>query len=146
MYAAQRSVEMSGSADAKRSLPDGARRPHRPKVFAQVGEWLKPTDCKSVPPSEVRRFESFPVHQRSNPERRWRKGSVNESQSSYRSVAGIPRVGCARCYDPERSANPGSDTGDSWIVRVQDLGAAKRRFAFGSGKRSVTVSRELQES
>ena len=34
-----------------------------PGVFAQVGEWLKPTDCKSVPPSEVRRFESFPVHQ-----------------------------------------------------------------------------------
>jgi hypothetical protein len=31
-------------------------------VSAQVGEWLKPTDCKSVPPSEVRRFESFPVH------------------------------------------------------------------------------------
>src|SRR6202050_4895098 len=29
---------------------------------AQVGEWLKPTDCKSVPPSEARRFESFPVH------------------------------------------------------------------------------------
>jgi hypothetical protein len=28
-----------------------------------VGEWLKPTDCKSVPPCEVRRFESFPVHQ-----------------------------------------------------------------------------------
>jgi heme A synthase len=28
-----------------------------------VGEWLKPTDCKSVPPSEVRRFESSPVHQ-----------------------------------------------------------------------------------
>ena len=35
----------------------------KPVVFAQVGEWLKPTDCKSVPPSEVRRFESFPVHQ-----------------------------------------------------------------------------------
>ena len=33
-----------------------------PEDFAQVGEWLKPTDCKSVPPSEVRRFESFPVH------------------------------------------------------------------------------------
>jgi hypothetical protein len=32
------------------------------REFAQVGEWLKPTDCKSVPPSEVRRFESFPVH------------------------------------------------------------------------------------
>jgi hypothetical protein len=27
-----------------------------------VGEWLKPADCKSAPPSEVRRFESFPVH------------------------------------------------------------------------------------
>ena len=27
-----------------------------------MGEWLKPTDCKSVPPSEVRRFESSPVH------------------------------------------------------------------------------------
>ena len=37
--------------------------PARPRVYAQVGEWLKPTDCKSVPPSEVRRFESFPVHQ-----------------------------------------------------------------------------------
>jgi hypothetical protein len=54
---------MNDSADRKRGLPDGARLPHRPKVFAQVGEWLKPTDCKSVPPSEVRRFESFPVHQ-----------------------------------------------------------------------------------
>ena len=30
--------------------------------IGQVGEWLKPTDCKSVPPCEVRRFESFPVH------------------------------------------------------------------------------------
>ena len=28
----------------------------------QVGEWLKPTDCKSVTPCELRRFESFPVH------------------------------------------------------------------------------------
>src|SRR5947209_5779347 len=53
---------MNDSADGKRGLPDGARRPHRPKIYAQVGEWLKPTDCKSVPPSEVRRFESFPVH------------------------------------------------------------------------------------
>src|ERR1700733_3338222 len=34
-----------------------------PGGFAQVGEWLKPADCKSAPPSEVRRFESFPVHQ-----------------------------------------------------------------------------------
>jgi hypothetical protein len=29
----------------------------------QVGERLKPTDCKSVRPCGVRRFESFPVHQ-----------------------------------------------------------------------------------
>jgi hypothetical protein len=28
----------------------------------QVGERLKPTDCKSVTPCELRRFESFPVH------------------------------------------------------------------------------------
>ena len=32
--------------------------------IAQVGEWLKPADCKSAPPCEVRRFESSPVHQR----------------------------------------------------------------------------------
>ena len=31
-------------------------------VSAQVGEWLKPADCKSAPPCEVRRFESSPVH------------------------------------------------------------------------------------
>src|SRR5689334_10060991 len=31
--------------------------------IGQVGEWLKPTDCKSVRPCGVRRFESFPVHQ-----------------------------------------------------------------------------------
>ena len=44
-------------------MPDGAPPPLCLKVSAQVGEWLKPTDCKSVPPSEVRRFESSPVHQ-----------------------------------------------------------------------------------
>ena len=31
--------------------------------IGQVGEWLKPTDCKSVTLCELRRFESFPVHQ-----------------------------------------------------------------------------------
>ena len=51
-------------ASFRRGLRDEAlNRQPRPKGFAQVGEWLKPTDCKSVPPSEVRRFESFPVHQ-----------------------------------------------------------------------------------
>src|ERR1700723_877129 len=49
---------------------------------AQVGEWLKPTDCKSVPPSEVRRFESFPVHH------------------DLSRLAGMREVG-ARCRNPE---------------------------------------------
>ena len=31
--------------------------------YGQVGEGLKPTDCKSVTPCELRSFESFPVHQ-----------------------------------------------------------------------------------
>src|SRR3954452_247733 len=43
------------------SAPPGALCP-RDVSDGQVGEWLKPTDCKSVPPCEVRRFESFPVH------------------------------------------------------------------------------------
>src|SRR5947209_19843136 len=32
-------------------------------MSGQVGEWLKPADCKSARPCGVRRFESFPVHQ-----------------------------------------------------------------------------------
>ena len=44
-------------------IDGGSALGHRVDFSAQVGEWLKPTDCKSVPPSEVRRFESFPVHQ-----------------------------------------------------------------------------------
>ena len=43
-------------------LAGGSATAASPGSAAQVGEWLKPTDCKSVPPSEVRRFESFPVH------------------------------------------------------------------------------------
>ena len=57
---------LARSVDSQRCLLDEneeGQRLHRPAVSAQVGEWLKPTDCKSVPPSEVRRFESFPVHQ-----------------------------------------------------------------------------------
>ena len=45
-------------------VSDLATEAERSGDFAQVGEWLKPTDCKSVPPCEVRRFESFPVHQK----------------------------------------------------------------------------------
>ena len=47
----------------RRHGPRSNRALDRADFSAQVGEWLKPTDCKSVPPSEVRRFESFPVHQ-----------------------------------------------------------------------------------
>src|SRR2546426_8372040 len=37
-----------------------------PQGFAgRVGEWLKPADCKSAAPCGLRRFESSPVHQRS---------------------------------------------------------------------------------
>jgi hypothetical protein len=52
-------------------------------VFAQVGEWLKPTDCKSVPPCEVRRFESFPVHQ----DLRWFAGGRQEPAKEVPSSA-----------------------------------------------------------
>ena len=31
--------------------------------LAQVAEWLMAADCKSAAPSELRRFESSPVHQ-----------------------------------------------------------------------------------
>jgi hypothetical protein len=48
---------------SRRSSPEPDGNDRRLGVFAQVGEWLKPADCKSAPPCEVRRFESFPVHQ-----------------------------------------------------------------------------------
>ena len=67
-------------------LLDGARRPHRPEEIAQVGEWLKPTDCKSVPPSEVRRFESFPVHHVE-----LLSGREAERMRSWKSAGEIPR-------------------------------------------------------
>ena len=83
-----------------------AREPHRPRVYAQVGEWLKPTDCKSVPPSEVRRFESFPVH--------------HDSRESFVHCAGLLRgAGSADLghdYGPEDS---GGYSGDPGIVRSE---------------------------
>ena len=53
-----------------------------------MGEWLKPADCKSAPPCEVRRFESFPVHQievfcwRENPA----KGTKGSEQQKPRAL------------------------------------------------------------
>ena len=48
---------------AQSRSPDQATDSKEVKCIGQVGERLKPTDCKSVRPCGVRRFESFPVHQ-----------------------------------------------------------------------------------
>ena len=83
------------SADSRDVLLDGllveeeGQRLHRPAVSAQVGEWLKPTDCKSVPPSEVRRFESFPVHQNLS-----RLADVSEAGVRWRNPERILRGIC----------------------------------------------------
>ena len=60
---ARTSVLLFGSLPARAFFSAHAHKAVAGFGFAQVGEWLKPTDCKSVPPCEVRRFESFPVHQ-----------------------------------------------------------------------------------
>ena len=74
-------LKQPGGAAGRRKLGN-----RRVRFSAQVGEWLKPTDCKSVPPSEVRRFESFPVHQVEPLSRReWSKG-----------LLAISRAFCAR--------------------------------------------------
>ena len=90
--------------------------------FAQVGEWLKPTDCKSVPPCEVRRFESFPVHQ--------------ESSEAFNYCAG--RVRCFRSFVLEHNQRPANSLGDagcSGNVRAENLGAPERCAASGRRQR-----------
>ena len=93
-----------------------------------MGEWLKPTDCKSVPPSEVRRFESFPVHHvlvsmfcSSRICTGFECGGNYESLGD--GVDCVPGVGCAGVYDAERSADPVGDAADSGDVRIEELGA-----------------------
>ena len=81
-----------------------------PGDFAQVGEWLKPTDCKSVPPSEVRRFESFPVHQDLSEPITW-------------SARCLRRLGNLVVDDDRRSEDSIGDAGDFSDVRGEDASA-----------------------
>ena len=81
-----------------------------PRDFAQVGEWLKPTDCKSVPPSEVRRFESFPVHQDLSEPITW-------------SARCLRRLGDLVVDDDQRSEDSIGDAGDFGDVRGEDASA-----------------------
>jgi hypothetical protein len=78
--------------------------------FAQVGEWLKPTDCKSVPPSEVRRFESFPVHQ-------------DLSEPIISSVGRVRRLSDFVVDDNRRSEDSIGDAGDFGDVRGENVSA-----------------------
>src|SRR6476646_3087421 len=79
---------------------------------AQVGEWLKPADCKSAPP---RRYEG------SNPSLCTR--DLNES--SPFGAGRVRRSGSAGLDDAERSANAFRHTGGPGNVRAQDLAASK---------------------
>ena len=92
------------------------RHEEESRFFAQVGEWLKPADCKSAPPSEVRRFESFPVHQ-----------LIHEPLGN-----GAGRI-CGSCSfgleHDQRLANPFGDAGDSGNVRGEDVVAPQGRDA-----------------
>ena len=82
-------------------------------VSAQVGEWLKPADCKSAPPSGVRRFESFPVHQ----------DFCEAIGGGVRSVRGPGGTGVEHA---PRSAHPGGNAGNSGIVCSEDVAASQR--------------------
>ena len=87
---------------------------------AQVGEWLKPADCKSAPPCEVRRFESFPVHHEFSCGKK-----ISDCAGSIRRFDGI---GVRNLAGPKSA---GRDAGDSGDVCTKDVGAAERRDASG---------------
>ena len=104
------------------------------RKFAQVGEWLKPTDCKSVPPCEVRRFESFPVHQV------WfadAGGSRNPKRREGSSEAFNRRAGRVRCFGnfvlehDQRPANSPGDASGAGDVCAEDVGTPERCAAPG---------------
>src|SRR5258707_14391529 len=86
---------------------------------AQVGEWLKPADCKSAPP---RRYEG------SNPSLCTR--DLNES--SLHCAGCLRGAGRSVVGNLERSANPFRHPGGSGDVCAQDLAAAQGRDASGS--------------
>ena len=80
---------------------------------AQVGEWLKPADCKSALSSEVRRFESFPVpHQRF------------EMNRLYMALTAFVVLGALVWGDFERSEIAFRHAGRPGNVRAEDLAAA----------------------
>src|SRR6476660_10368137 len=86
---------------------------------AQVGEWLKPADCKSAPP---RRYEG------SNPSLCTR--DLNEP--SLHRAGGLRGSGRAVVGNAERSADSFRHPGGSGDVCAQDLAATQRCDAFRS--------------
>ena len=91
-----------------------------------MGEWLKPADCKSAPPCEVRRFESFPVHQIFARDRQVEFGK--KISSSAGSIRGFGGIGIRNLARPESARR---DAGDPGHVCGEDVGAAKRCDAPG---------------
>ena len=107
---------------------------------AQVGEWLKPADCKSAPP---RRYEG------SNPSlctRLRRLAGVSGAgvrnrnpESSLRGSLETLSGGAGRVFgfgrfvldNPERPAHSPGNTGNPGNVRVQDVGTPQRRDRRG---------------
>ena len=70
----------------------------RSKLPGRVGEWLKPADCKSAAPCGLRRFESFPVHQDSSFEKKFRARNFPEalSRASCKYTAGNRNTRCSK--------------------------------------------------
>ena len=101
---------------------------------AQVGEWLKPADCKSAPP---RRYEG------SNPSlctRFWRgTGRLSfgkKISSSAGSIRGFGGISICNFAGPESARR---DFGNPGAICGEDLGAAKRCDASG-GRRCRDVA------
>ena len=103
------------------------------RISAQVGEWLKPADCKSAPPSEVRRFESFPVHQ--NLKDQVCGEAIRDSSGRVCSLSGFG------ANDVKRYANPGCNAGGFGVVCREDVGATQRCNPSGWRKWESAVSR-----
>ena len=88
-------------------------------VFAQVGEWLKPTDCKSVPPW---RYEG------SNPSL-----CTSDSRDTFRNSDGrVCGIGSVVLDHAQRFENQAAHAGNFGDVCAEDLGAAERCDSFGS--------------
>ena len=86
---------------------------------AQVGEWLKPADCKSAPP---RRYEG------SNPSLCTRVRCDEKIGSGAVGICGDRGAGSQDAGQLTHSDCNAADFGD---VRVENLGAAQRCVAHG---------------